>query len=144
MAHPNYELTEGDDHVELAMDLPGVRAEDITVQLEEDGSVLRVRGSRQYRNEEKSIQSNFDRIFTINQLNVDIDQITVTMSDGVLRITAPKLKLKAAAVRRIPIVPLNEETEQSEAQKEGEDEPAHPIKERVDPADDFTITEEDL
>jgi len=102
---PQYDIIEDDTKMELALDLPGVRAEDITVELKNEGKALKISGSRSSRNHGRLFSSKFDQMFSLDANTIDVNKIDVTLSDGVLRVSAPKLKKKNRnRVKRIPIV----------------------------------------
>ena len=88
------ELPSGE--IELTMDVPGVAAADLNVELLEDGTVLRVSGSRHYHDS----VTEFEQLFRLNK-DVDANNLSVRLSDGVLRVTAPK---KEKVIKKLPIV----------------------------------------
>lgn len=75
--------------IELNMDIPGVAAKDLSIELEND--VLRISGSRKHTNPngETTTESKFDQSFELDN-DVDPEGLEVTLSDGVLRVSAPK------------------------------------------------------
>jgi len=93
-ASPGYEINESDESYQIEVQVPeGVRASDMKVTLEDDGSVLHVSGGLEKMNEEGRVikKSSFDKLFTIGP-NVDSDNIKAEMhDDGRLVLTAPKL-----------------------------------------------------
>eukprot|EP00978_Attheya_sp_CCMP212_P008099 scaffold18855_cov46-Attheya_sp.AAC.2 len=137
--NPTYSITENAEAgtLELALDVPGVKSEDINVQLEENGTILRVSGSRKQSQLGELVETHFDRLFAMDKGNIDVDQISVKLQDGVLHISAPKVKAPVEKVKRIPIstdVPLK--------MTEGQDVTIVETAEQKD--EDLTITEEDL
>lgn len=101
---PRYDITETDDSYELMMEIPGVSVKDLTVELE-DNSVLRIQGSR--RGFGPSVT--FEQSFVLQ--DVDTDRIMVNLSNGLLKITAPK---RAPSVVRLGIQQVTgDEEEQS-------------------------------
>ena len=91
---PCYEVTEDDTQFQLAMDVPGVKAQDIDISLENGGRVLRVTGGRKIRQtladgSITSSESKFEKSFTMDR-SVDTERISANLSDGVLVISAPK------------------------------------------------------
>lgn len=88
------ELPNGE--IELTMDVPGVAASDLNVELVEDGTMLRVSGSRRRHGS----VTEFEQLFHLNK-DVDADNLSVRLQDGVLRVTAAK---KEKVVKKIPIV----------------------------------------
>jgi HSP20 family molecular chaperone IbpA len=98
---PGYEIKESDGTYEIAVDVPdGVKASDVTVCLENDGTLLHLSGEQ--RREERGMvsETRFEKRFTIGS-NVDTDNITANLSDGVLVLTAPKIETEQK--RRIAI-----------------------------------------
>ena len=92
------------DEVKISLDVPGVKAEDISVTLEGDGSVLSVTGRREKQGESgTSYTSKFSQSFTMDA-TVDIEKFSANLKNGVLVITAPKdLKRIENNIRKIPI-----------------------------------------
>jgi len=88
---PGYEINETDDKYSIYMDVPGVKASDITAQLEHDGKVLHVSGGRKIEKEGTTTEVKFEKRFTIGQ-NIDATKVTADLSDGVLTLSAPKIK----------------------------------------------------
>ena len=99
---PGYEINENDDKYQISMDLPGIKASDMTAQLEHDGRILHVTGGRKITKDGKTIETKFDKRFTIGE-NVDKSKLTANLSDGVLTVTAPKLKIKAPEPLKIEV-----------------------------------------
>lgn len=104
---PSYEVTENDQEFQLSIDVPGIKAPDLHVELEQGGRVLKVSGGRKIRQtlpdgSITSSESKFEKMFTIDR-NVDTSQITANLSDGVLVVTAPK-DPKHTEIRQVPIV----------------------------------------
>jgi len=98
---PCYEITEDDDKFRLAVDVPGVKASDMTVQLEHGGRVLRLWGGRKVERAGQVTETRFEKSFTIDQ-TVDASKITANLADGVLIVTAPKNPVQTD-VLKIPI-----------------------------------------
>lgn len=92
---PPMDLVEGDDHFVLRADLPGVRQEDVSVELE--GDVLTISGERRIEHDAKEggfvrlerATGGFRRMLTLPE-GVDADAVTAAFSDGVLEIRIPK------------------------------------------------------
>ena len=118
---PRYDVSYDNDAgiVELNMELPGVLAKDLVVELEND-RMLRIKGSRKYKNGE----SEFDQVFQLDD-DVDPERITVNLSAGILTVRASK---KERLVKRIEVTTA-------------EDEPA--VEDKPQEIDGLTITEED-
>jgi HSP20 family protein len=80
---PAVDVVENNDKIELFADLPGVKQEDLDIQVEKD--VLTIRGERKG---ERSAGA-FSRAFTLPK-HVDAEKIGATLKDGVLTLTLPK------------------------------------------------------
>mmetsp|Transcript_25957 Transcript_25957/g.40296 ORF Transcript_25957/g.40296 Transcript_25957/m.40296 type:complete len:199 (+) Transcript_25957:73-669(+) len=98
---PTFDLFEDEKEFELSIDLPGVKSEDLTVQLEEDGRIIHIMGERKSRRSEDSVMSMFEKNFAVDE-SIDTGKIRVDLSDGVLVITAPKV-LDYRAIREVPV-----------------------------------------
>ena len=104
---PAVDIRNGDDIVELAVDLPGMSKEDIKVNIED--KVLTISGERTldgekdkeeyYRRERKT--GSFKRSFTLSD-DILTDEVTAEYTDGVLRVTLKKDTVKEA-VKQITI-----------------------------------------
>lgn len=69
----------------LLMLLPGVKAQDMIITLEEDLHVLNLSGSRKIKEGDSVTESKFMKAFSIGENNdVDLDKIAANLSDGVL------------------------------------------------------------
>lgn len=135
---PRYSVSENDETgvVELAMELPGVLAKDLTVELV-DEQVVRVYGSRKYVHNGHTVEAEFDQSFQMNE-DVDPQQLKVTLQAGILKLEVPK---KQKTVRRIPIEMTTVE-EVDAAEPEGESIPVVEAK-AADAEGDLTITDEE-
>ena len=112
---PTYEITENEDgtEVQLTMEIPGVTAKDLTVEVE-DGNLLRIHGKRRTAQEEEDEEGqitssyihkySFDQAFRLGD-NIDWEKMSVSLSAGILTVKAPK---RVPVTRRIPIS-INEE-----------------------------------
>ncbi|NDD92819.1 Hsp20/alpha crystallin family protein [bacterium] len=103
---PACEVQETDNHYLLSLDLPGVKKDDVKVEL--IGNELVVSGQRKEEHEAKSATSyqmersygSFSRSFTV-PLGTKPEQIETDYQNGVLRIAVPKLE--AAKTHKIMI-----------------------------------------
>jgi len=106
---PHVDIVEKDGHYEIKADLPGVKKEDVKVNLE--NGVLTIEANHQ---EEKSEEKDgkvirkerrtgrFLRSFTLGE-NVQDKDIKANFTDGVLLIEAPKVKPAAPKSRQISV-----------------------------------------
>mmetsp|Transcript_3382 Transcript_3382/g.9671 ORF Transcript_3382/g.9671 Transcript_3382/m.9671 type:complete len:234 (-) Transcript_3382:60-761(-) len=139
---PRYSISQSDDGktIELAMELPGVPAKDLSIEVEE-GKVLRIQGTRTLRENGSVIKSEFEQSFQLE--DVDVENISVSLDSGILTITAPK---KEPVVKRIPLQ-IKEEEQTSdltiESKNEIDAEDNEPLDGAVGENDDFEITEDE-
>jgi len=105
--------------IELTIDLPGVRKEDISVQLEDNGHYLRISGKKYFDSFDGDLNvSEFNNIFRIDEWHVEIDKMDVSLENGVLRVVAPEKNTSVyESVRKLPIVDKNKNNELSEEDK---------------------------
>ena len=104
---PSVNTREGEYAYHIEIDLPGMKKEDISVDL--NNNILTISGERKTKNEVKkedyykmeSSYGKFQRSFSIPE-NVDIENITANGEDGVLEITIPK-KEKTENSKKIEI-----------------------------------------
>lgn len=87
-------VTEEAERFLLYTDLPGVKAQDLTVELTNRG-ILRIHGERKSKMRSGAAVAaaepvKFDRQFMIDEKLLDSSNITATFSDGSLEIVAPK------------------------------------------------------
>ncbi|XP_077216717.1 17.8 kDa class I heat shock protein-like [Tasmannia lanceolata] len=91
------------------VDLPGLKKEDVKVEIEE-GRILKISGERPHEKEEKDekwhrierSRGKFVRRFQLPE-NAKVDQIKATMENGVLSIIIPKEEVKKPQVKTIEI-----------------------------------------
>lgn len=106
---PTVNTREGEYAYHIEVELPGVKKEDISIQIE-DGTLV-VSGERKEKEEIKKenyykIESSFgsfSRSFTLPE-EADIENIHAESQDGVLEIVVPKLKsAKVDKVKKVEI-----------------------------------------
>ena len=94
---PTVDIREDREHVTIAMELPGVRPNDVKISLE--NNVLTIRGEKQQEEEQKDERWHryersygvFERSFTLPS-TVDPEQIEATADNGVLTVRIPKVE----------------------------------------------------
>ena len=84
-----YRIDEEEDKHTLSVELPGVKASDVNVSLEQDGRVLRISGMRKVEANGMAYESKFSKDFVLNK-DVHVEGIEAKLSEGVMRIVAPK------------------------------------------------------
>jgi HSP20 family protein len=103
---PVLDVEEDTDHFTLHVELPGVKAQDVDITLEEN--VLTISGERNFYDERSTdsfrrIERRFGRFHRAVRLpdRVDVDKVAATFDNGLLTITVPKAE--EAKPRRIAI-----------------------------------------
>mmetsp|Transcript_4199 Transcript_4199/g.10945 ORF Transcript_4199/g.10945 Transcript_4199/m.10945 type:complete len:191 (-) Transcript_4199:2220-2792(-) len=86
---PVHSIDESDTQVTIRMEIPGVNIKDIDVEVSNNQRRLNVQGSR------KALASDdyhlkFDQVFEFDT-EIDVDQMNVSLSDGVLMLVIRKL-----------------------------------------------------
>jgi len=92
---PNFDVNETEDAYFLSVDLPGVKKDDVTIDLSDN--VLTVSGERKHEYETQNKGSRrfeqsygqFTRSFTLPAA-VDAEKVEANLEDGVLKIALPK------------------------------------------------------
>ena len=98
-------ITQDDTKLQIAVEVPGAKASDINLELNENGRVLTISGETKREEGGISMHSSFQRMFTLGR-DVDTTNISAQIDNGVLTITAPKVVVEEAKenVRKIDIV----------------------------------------
>ncbi len=100
---PRFEITENDKQFRLAVDVPGMKTDNLKIELEDDGRVLHMSGGRKFKSDKSYEEYKFDKHFKLGR-NVDTSKITAHLSDGVLVLTAPKKENLPPATQPIAII----------------------------------------
>ncbi|MBS1972424.1 MAG: Hsp20/alpha crystallin family protein [Bdellovibrionales bacterium] len=94
---PSVDVEENDEMFLVSADIPGVKKEDLKIDL--NGNMLRVSGERKREIKEEGYyersSGRFSRSFTLPE-NVDASKIEANFEDGVLRIVLPKTEVKGS------------------------------------------------
>lgn len=102
------DISESDDEIEVAADLPGVPEDDVEVTLEDD--ILRIRaekksetekGDKTWRVVERS-RGTFERAIRV-PAGIDPDKVNARFDKGTLTVTLPKPPSAKPAARRISV-----------------------------------------
>jgi HSP20 family protein len=105
---PTVSTREGEFAYHIEVDLPGVKKEDISIDVKENQIVIS--GERNFKEERtdkdyykvESSYGKFQRSFALPE-NVDVENIEASSTDGVLEVTLPKLKIEKAEVKKIQV-----------------------------------------
>jgi len=103
---PAVDIFEEKDAIRIMAELPGVKADDVTISLE--NNVLTIRGEKRQAAEEQTERVHryercygvFERGFTV-PTTVEADHINAAYEDGVLTVTLPKVE--RAKTRQISV-----------------------------------------
>jgi len=122
---PKYEITDSEKEIQIVMDVPGVDANNIEVNVQ-DG-ILSVSGHREAKDENSSFSYKFSQSFSLPEV-VETDHVEADLKNGVLTVTAPKnLKRLEANVRKIPITAAAPEEKPMIKQAAAEEEHKEPV-----------------
>jgi len=105
---PSVNTREGEYAYHIEVDLPGVKKDDINVDIKND--VLTISGERKTKKEVKekdyykmeSSYGKFQRSFTLPD-NVDTENIEANSKDGVLEVVIPKMEKSKKETKKIKI-----------------------------------------
>eukprot|EP00980_Cylindrotheca_fusiformis_P000223 scaffold52_cov183-Cylindrotheca_fusiformis.AAC.2 len=96
------QIQEDEKSYSFSVDVPGVKAEDMKMELVDNNQALHLSGGRKFKNGDTVEETKFERRFTIGS-DVDVEKINADLSDGVLTITAPKKEQQKPSSRLIAI-----------------------------------------
>ncbi|WP_201352074.1 Hsp20/alpha crystallin family protein [Hydrogenimonas urashimensis] len=107
---PSVNTREDENAYVIEVDVPGVKKEDIKVNVDSEKRTLTISGERKFEKEVKkedyykieSSYGKFMRSFSLPE-NVDAENIEAKTEEGVLRITLPKVKKEEKEVKEIPV-----------------------------------------
>lgn len=94
-------------------DLPGLKKEEVKVEIEDGGKVLQISGERVVENEEENNNDKWHRVERLRgpfrrwfylPANAKTDEVKASMENGVLTVTIPKREIKKPEVKNIEIV----------------------------------------
>ncbi|KAL3806751.1 hypothetical protein ACHAXA_006777 [Cyclostephanos tholiformis] len=100
---PRYEITENDEQFRLAVDVPGMKHDNLKIELEDDGRVMHISGKRKVETDKSHEEYLFDKRFTLRK-DLDTSKITAHLSDGVLVVTVMKMENLPPSTQPIEIV----------------------------------------
>ena len=93
---PRYDLAETDAEYEVKVDLPGMKPEDVTVEVKDGNLWIVGKKEEEKKDEGKTFHTverrhgEFRRVIPLG--DVDVDKINAEYHDGVLKVTLPKLE----------------------------------------------------
>ena len=90
---PGYEISEKNDKYQIHVDVPGVRASDMNINLEDENRVIHISGGRKVEKDGSVTETRFEKRFTVGD-NVNVEKMTANLENGVLTLTAPKIEKK--------------------------------------------------
>lgn len=104
---PSVDVAENENEIVLRAELPGMKQDDIDIEL--TGDTLTLRGERKFENEERKDNfvrversyGRFQRAFTLG-VPVEHDKVRASYRDGVLEIVLPKSE--ATKPRKVQVV----------------------------------------
>lgn len=97
--HPGYEVHEDDKNYMVSVDVPGIRPEDMKIEVEDN--TLRVTGGRKLKKDGAVSESKFD--YRLSMGDVDLEKISANLDNGVLQLMAPKKQPEKPQARTIQI-----------------------------------------
>ena len=105
---PRIDVSETDQAIELAAELPGMEEKDVELLVQDD--VLTIRGEKKLEKEDKRKDyhvverqyGSFQRAFSLPEI-VDREKIAAKFDKGVLRVTLPKSAKAKESTRKISI-----------------------------------------
>ena len=108
MFGPSTDLSETDDSIEVAVELPGMNEDDIDISL--SNGAMTIRGEKKVEHEEKRkgvymSERSYGSFYRTIPLppGVDTDKAEAKFKRGVLTVTLPKSPEAQAKVKRIPV-----------------------------------------
>ncbi|GAX24363.1 hypothetical protein FisN_4Lh487 [Fistulifera solaris] len=110
---PGFEIHEHEKEYQISVDVPGVKASDMKLELEEDGRVLHLSGGRKIEREGSVSETRFDKKFYVGE-NVNLEKLKANLADGVLTLVAPKKEVEKPKLTSIPITESTHSDEKKE------------------------------
>ena len=91
-SNDNIRFNETKESSSVEIDLPGVRKDDLKVTYNDDTDVAYVEAKRTITTKTGSKEETYNRSFRIDGGDFNIEQLNAKITDGVLRITVPRLE----------------------------------------------------
>ncbi len=102
------ELTDKKDEYDIRAELPGVKKEDLDIDLNENYLTIRAKKVEEHKENENDYKKSefkygeFSRSIYLPQ-DVDFEKIDAKLEHGILKIKAPKLEKEKDAVKKITV-----------------------------------------
>ena len=105
---PELEMTERDHHLMIKVDLPGLKKEEVSVNLTDEGLVIegeRTRETESKKDEWFTTERTYGRFYRLVPIpeGVNNKEVKATFKDGVLEITVPVPAAAAKAPYKVPV-----------------------------------------
>ena len=132
-------INEQENKVELSLDVPGIKARDLIVNVE--NRVLTIAGNRTVGGDNNPSNWHFSREFSLDAA-VDTDNISANLADGVLTISAPKIEKSGPVKINITEEPTNvQETSSGTTESAAEEPEVKVAAEEAPEEDDLVMVE---
>lgn len=107
---PKTNIREEDGAYHLEIDLPGIKKEDVDINLDSKNNLLTIKAKRQFKNEvneEKyhkveSFFGSYERSFYLPK-NVDKENVVAKTENGVFELTLPKIEKTDMDIKKIEV-----------------------------------------
>jgi HSP20 family protein len=118
-ASPGYEIHDSERAYEIVVDVPSeIQASDMKIEMKHNkGTSLYITGHREIEQDGSFTRKYFEKRFSIGN-DVDVENITANLSDGLLVIKAPKIQLSAQEEQPGTTIPITEQPHTADQQQE--------------------------
>jgi len=114
-------FSETDDNIQLSVDIPGVKAKELSVKVE--NGILTISGARKITLEGGGYKRfKFEKNFSIDVDSISVDSMTANLSNGVLILKAHKQKRAGPHIVVVTENDVEEEEEEEEEESGAEEE----------------------
>ena len=106
--NPKIDISGEDKAYEVVLDVPGMKQEDISIELK--GDLLVIKGQKEEKSENKEKQfyrversyGSFQRTLSLPE-DANAEDISANLKDGVLKLTIPRVETDTKDIKKIPI-----------------------------------------
>ena len=136
----NLDVSQNENKYKVSMEALDVDPKDLSLSLDRDGRIMRLKGQKSIEDRGMTVQSRFEKAILLSP-DVDTDKISASISEGTLTVVAPKIDQAAALAqaqdKEIEIkvgesqTYLEEARSMEEQQQEGDKIPQTPITQAV-------------